>query len=241
MGIREYQKWEVSQVKVRESAQRLAAALCDVAEDLFAKERIKKELTVLVEVMASTGAREPNKGTIPITITPPKSAQLKRRVDSSQDLFLTILSPLIDIFVAGEIVISERGGHPMLQNSTVTAASDILVKHGLAAPFDASSCAISLLADKLHSDPESLLSHIIDAARTYRLNAEWDRAQTIMMWACKWAYNHYSLVQADGSEPPIEGRHLFSKALRMTGELYRWSCIQRFNKDRRDFGFRGIK
>lgn len=386
---KELQRWELSQVKVRESAVMLASAICKVAETLFSKKATKDEITIHIQVVARDYHNtQSSKGEIDINVKPPKGRQTKWTVDSSQleavlglslwslvsakslqktdetgnrtsisqkiewkrivsgylnfkeletqsseqtneiglwfgpdarklapvvqielgnrgtldlidlqinmdysprlsqycgwntvhntlpprvadpsanfdtnvphspttleliavgteeslpkilaeDLALAILSPLVDNFTTGDTTVLESGGHVLLQNPTITTLSDILYDCGLASRFDALSCAISLLASKLHPEPESLLSDLIDSANAYRRNAEWDRAETLMQWACL----HY--LPPDGSEvePSVPSSHLFVKALRTTGELYRLSCSQRSNKERLDFGIHGI-
>lgn len=386
---KELQQWELSQVKVRESAVMLASAICKVAETLFSKKATKDEITIHIQVVArDVDNRQSSKGEIDINMKPPKGRQTKWTVDSSQleavlglslwslvsakslqktdetgnrtsisqkiewkrivsgylnfkeletqsseqtneiglwfgpdarrlspvvqielrngdaldlidiqnnmyysprsnqycgwnavhntlqprvadssanldtnvsrtptaleliavateesppkilaqDLLLAILSPLVDVFTTGDTTVLESGGHVLLQNPVIITLSDILFDCGLASRFDALSCAISLLASKLHPEPESLLSDLIDSANTYRRNAEWDRAESLMQWACL----HYPPPDGSEVEPSVPSSHLFVKALRTTGELYRLFCSQRSNKERLEFGIRGI-
>ncbi|CAG1989694.1 unnamed protein product [Fusarium graminearum] len=182
----------------------------------------------------------------------------------AQDLFLAILSPLVDTLVTGETAILESGGHVLLQNSTANTISDILVESGLATRFEALSCAVSLLATRLHPDQDTLLSDLRKTADTYRRNAEWGRAETLMQWAC------LKSLEADTTKPRVslssellhnrEDQLLggdstncnelltsdhtinrFTETLQATGELYRWSCAQSSNKERLEFGLQGIE
>ncbi|KAG8677677.1 hypothetical protein FPOAC2_03809 [Fusarium poae] len=156
-----------------------------------------------------------------------------------QDIFLAILSPLVCMLVTGETVILESGGHVLLQNSTVTAISDILVENGLATRFGALSCAVSLLAPRLHPDPDTLVSGLTEKAGIYRRNTEWDRAETLLQWAC----TKFSAESIDSDEltTSTDALRRFLTALQATGELYRWSCAQNSNEERLEFGLQGIK
>ncbi|KAF4448409.1 Pfs, ankyrin repeats & 6-phosphofructo-2-kinase [Fusarium austroafricanum] len=266
MASREFQQWKASQVKVRESAQSLATAICQVAENLLPTKTVKGPITVQIEILAaidvssfrcrycgwnliheslrSCVTNPPN--TTTETQSSSTSATVRLQVvptwDSlqsicSQDLFLAIFSSLADMLVIRKTAILESGGHVLLQNSAVTTISGILSNSGLVSRSDALSCAMSLLAKRLHPDPESLFSDLIDAANTYRRNGELERAETLMQWAC------LNFLPSDSGENEAwdESSAIFIKTLLTTGEPYRWSCAERSKKERHEVRISGIK
>ncbi|KAF0644307.1 hypothetical protein FPSE5266_03430 [Fusarium pseudograminearum] len=406
---KEVQQWERSQIKAREPAQRLAAAICKVAEKLIRKKTIKGKITIQVEIRASASNGDKHEEQmIDVVLTPPSGSQTKWYVDSSrleailglsmwslvsakdlhdvdqtgntislfenvqwrrlvyytladeqhfadpstyaepwsdvsiwfgpdagrlyhdririetnsinvptrflmnpripfwyqicgwntvydslqsklvldpansytdattlmvalaptedsrlqicaQDLFLAIISPLLDILVTGETEILESDGHVLLQNSTVTAVSDILVESNLATRFEALSCAVSLLSARIQPDQDTFLSDLTETANTYRRSAEWERGETLMRWACSkllkpgykvavelfYQYGQgileEELINYDAILSSTDSLNRFLRVLQATGEFYRWSCAQRSNKGRLEFGLEGIE
>ncbi|KAK6725213.1 hypothetical protein SNK04_004017 [Fusarium graminearum] len=166
----------------------------------------------------------------------------------AQDLFLAIASRLVNMFAPSKTSIHESGGYVLLKNSTVTTVTEILVESGLASPFEALSCAVSLLATKLHPHQYELLAILTETANTYRRNTEWERAETLMQWAClkivKPGYDQIletGCINADGVSTNANTLDRLLEALRAAGELYRWSCAQSPNRERLDFGLDGIE
>lgn len=142
---------------------------------------------------------------------------------------------LAGLLTIDKTTIVESGGMVRLGNATIRILADAFMESGLGTYSDALLCIIPALWKQLPSpDQEHMLSALIKTADEHRRKSEWDRAETLMRWACQ------SFAIPQGTE---EGsRQRFVRALRMIGELYRWSLAPAYsNSMSRDFGIKGVK
>ncbi|KAK5993519.1 Ankyrin repeat domain-containing protein 50 [Cladobotryum mycophilum] len=127
-----------------------------------------------------------------------------------------------------ETKIVKSAGTIHLENTTVSKLADSFVKSGLGSYSNALLCLIPALRERLPSpDPNDLLTTIIDATTTYRQKAAWKKGGSTLRWAC----SRFSAVNSE----------LCVKALRATGEFYRYSLAKHSDSARIQFGLDGIK
>lgn len=156
----------------------------------------------------------------------------------TQDLFIALIASLTNHLSIGETRVVEHEGNIQLDNPTVTALAKAFAENGLGSHFDALSCIVPALGKQLHCDPEVMLQALIRGAEAYRQEAEWERAELLLRWACQ----HYSLPHGEGEVSKARSDSSFvAKALCATGELYRWSLAHRSDDERKEFGMSGIK
>lgn len=156
----------------------------------------------------------------------------------TQDLFIALMTSLISHISVGETTVVESAGNVQLDNPTVASLAGAFTENHLGSHFDALSCIIPAFGKQLRPNTEVMLQGLIRAADIYRQNAEWERAETLLRWACQ----HYSLPHDGGELNKVPGDDDFVvRALRATGELYRWSLVHRSNDERRRFGMSGVK
>ena len=163
-----------------------------------------------------------------------RSPQSMRLLDlCSQELFSSLIASLAGLLKVDETTISESSGIIQLENPVVNTFASAFVESGLGSRSDALLCIIPALRHRVPSpDPEKMLTALTKAADTYRQNSEWERAETVLRWACE-RFSSLHGGQGDSS-------HLFVEALRVTGELYRWSLNEDLKGAKREFGKSGI-
>lgn len=156
----------------------------------------------------------------------------------TQELFTALTSSLLGLLSIGKVAIVENNRNVQLYNPTVATLAKAFVENGLGSHFDALSCIIPAFGNQLRSDPEAMISAIIRGAKTYRQEAEWERAEIILRWACQ---HYFPPHGGEGKSPSMLIGNSFGRTLRATGELYRWSLAQRSDGKRQEFGRRGIE
>ncbi|KAH7136361.1 hypothetical protein EDB81DRAFT_725201, partial [Dactylonectria macrodidyma] len=157
----------------------------------------------------------------------------------TQELFIALTSSLAGLLTIGKATVVESAGNVQLDNPVVTVLAKAFVENSMGSHFDALSYIIPALRNQLHPDPEVMLSALIKGAETYRQAAEWERAETLLQWACR----HYSQPLGGDREstPMPASKSLIGSALRATGELYRWSLAQHSDDERKKFGRSGVE
>jgi ankyrin repeat protein len=150
----------------------------------------------------------------------------------TQELFVALTSSLTSLSNIGRTTIVEADGAVRLDNPTVACLTKSFAENSLGTYSEAFSCVIPALGNQLRPDPDILLSALIKEADARRHDSEWERAEVLLRWACQ---QHF--------HSPTGERELTTKALRATGELYRWSLhtAHQSNIDRKTFGMEGIK
>ncbi|KAL2158708.1 hypothetical protein VTH06DRAFT_4190 [Thermothelomyces fergusii] len=143
----------------------------------------------------------------------------------ARELFASLAMSLTGALPVGDATFAEDDGSIRLDNPTVTVLSKAFTEAGLGSHSDALLCVVPALGGRLRTPSEGqMLSALTDKASSYRRQSEWERAETLLRWACQ--------------------RYLptYEEALRTLGELYRWSLAQCFVNDdeRYDFGCAGI-
>ncbi|KAH6714364.1 hypothetical protein BKA61DRAFT_673660 [Leptodontidium sp. MPI-SDFR-AT-0119] len=158
----------------------------------------------------------------------------------AQELFAALTISLTGLLSIGETTLVESAGNVRLDNPTVSALAKAFVEGGLGSYSDALLCIVPAFGNQLPLPaPEVMLEALIGEAETYRKKSEWKRAEILLRWACQ----RYcpSDGREEGSIPTVSYSSFIAKALRATGELYRWSLAQHLDDDRKKFGIRGVE
>ncbi|RYP61522.1 hypothetical protein DL771_010109 [Monosporascus sp. 5C6A] len=149
----------------------------------------------------------------------------------AQELFVALTMSLTKTPAIGNATLVEDAGKVRLDNPTVSTLVKAFTGAGLGSRSDAFLCIIPALGSRLRTPAEEdMLSALVNEANAYRRESEWERAEVLLRWACQ----RYSPTQKG------KPTRLFEKALRATGELYRWSLAQRSDGERQDFGRNGV-
>ena len=156
----------------------------------------------------------------------------------SQDLFASLIVSLTEVLTIQETTIIENDGFIQLENPAVATAVRAFVDADLGTDSDALLCLIPAFRSKYPlPSSEDMLNALLRAAETHRKASEWDKAQNLLRWACA---KHASCLEDDSAS--ISGQEVaFAKALRATGELYRWSLAHYTSDERKSFGKDGIE
>jgi ankyrin repeat protein len=136
----------------------------------------------------------------------------------AQELFTSLMMSLAGFLPLSKTVPREDTGQIRLENESVNAFVNAFQEAGLGTSSDAMLCVVPALRKKLAPlDSRRLLSALCRSANSYRQNSEWQRAETILLWAC----THFapSREQSQHEKPS----QVFEEALLATAELYRWS------------------
>jgi ankyrin repeat protein len=157
----------------------------------------------------------------------------------TQELFAGLMASLTGLQPIDTPDPVENAGNVQLDNPTVSALAKAFVENGLGSHPTALLCIIPALGKQLPSlAPDLLVSALIKRAETHRQESEWERAETLLQWACqRFSSSHGEEV----STATTSDNSVFATALRATGELYRWSFAQRSNDERKKFGLGGVK
>lgn len=104
----------------------------------------------------------------------------------TQELFATLMLSLASHLPLTKTTISQKSGTVRLENKSVNAFLNAFQEVGLGSSTDAMLCVIPALRQKLDPlDPTGLLTALRSSANGYRLAQDWNRAEDIMLWACK--------------------------------------------------------
>lgn len=104
----------------------------------------------------------------------------------AQELFTALVVSLAGLLTINKTTIVESGGMVRLENATIRILADAFMESGLGTYSDALLCIIPALWKQLPSpDQEHMLSALIKTADEHRRKSEWDRAETLMRWACQ--------------------------------------------------------
>ena len=158
----------------------------------------------------------------------------------AQELFTALMLSLASFLPLGSTKLGEDAGKLRLENDSVNVFVNAFQEAGLGASSDAMLCVVPALRQKLAPlDSEGLLLALCSSAVSYRQASEWERAETVLLWACR-------RFAPQRSKTPHQSRH-FVRALLATAELYRWSLAQSVWKlddpsapSRKRFGMNGI-
>jgi hypothetical protein len=161
----------------------------------------------------------------------------------AQELFSALMLSLAGFFPLDKTEISEDAGQIRLENESVNAFVNAFQESGLGASSDAMLCVVPALRQKLTPlDPQRLLLALCSLANNYRQGSEWERAETVLLWACK---RFAPPPDQPKTNPPDQ---YFKESLLANAELYRWSLAQSVWKPNdpsapsaRKFGISGIK
>ncbi|RYP68194.1 hypothetical protein DL771_006794 [Monosporascus sp. 5C6A] len=151
----------------------------------------------------------------------------------SQELFTALLMSLMRHTGASETTVVESGGHVRLKNPVVDSFAKAFTESNLGSHSDALLCIIPALGKHGRPSQDRLLGALFKEAERYRKQSEWERAETLLRWACEYCDEH--------------SRDNFTmESLRAIGELYRWSLASYcagdpMSDERRRFGVEGIE
>ncbi|RYP89210.1 hypothetical protein DL770_004508 [Monosporascus sp. CRB-9-2] len=151
----------------------------------------------------------------------------------TQELFTALLMSLILHTGAGETTVVESSGHVRLKNPVVDSFAKAFTESNLGSHSEALLCIIPALGEHGRPSQDRLLGALFKEAETYRKQSEWERAETLLRWACEYCDEH-------------SYGNFTTESLRAIGELYRWSLASYFTGDtmsdeRRRFGVEGIE
>ncbi|KAH7129621.1 hypothetical protein B0J13DRAFT_139833 [Dactylonectria estremocensis] len=158
----------------------------------------------------------------------------------AQELFAALTISLTGLLSIGETTLVESAGNVRLDNPTVSALAKAFVEGGLGSYSDALLCIVPAFGNQLPlPTPEVMLEALMEEAETYRKKSEWERAEILLRWACQ----RYCRPDGreEGSTPTASDSSFVAKALRATGELYRWSLAQHLDDERKESGSRGVE
>ncbi|KAK1248194.1 hypothetical protein MKX08_006414 [Trichoderma sp. CBMAI-0020] len=148
-----------------------------------------------------------------------------------QELYATLLHSLKSLdfreIEVKTMTICEAGWNLQINDTVITALASSFRDNNLGTYSDAISCIMPLLRSQLHSYHDSLLSMLVQAAKDYRRNEEWPRAERVLRWACEYNYEKNTQENKD-------------VALQELGELYR-RAFESGAKSQREFGKNGIE
>ncbi|GAB1317054.1 hypothetical protein MFIFM68171_07264 [Madurella fahalii] len=159
----------------------------------------------------------------------------------ARELFASLMMSLMGIITVENTTIVENGGLTQLDNPTGATFAKAFTELGLGSYSEALLCLVPAFRAKCPLPPsEDMLSALLQAADAYRKTSEWDRAQTMLRWAC--ALNAPSHGNAEKLAKMLGNQDCFTRVLRAMGELYRWSlAAQDSSGERRNFGRSGIE
>ena len=104
----------------------------------------------------------------------------------AQELFTALVVSLAGLLTIDKTTIVESGGMVRLENATIRILAEAFKESGLGTYSDALLCIIPAFRKQLPSlDQEHMLSAFVKAADQHRRKSEWDRAETLMRWACQ--------------------------------------------------------
>ncbi|KAM0261276.1 hypothetical protein ACHAQJ_002307 [Trichoderma viride] len=155
----------------------------------------------------------------------------------AQDLFIAITNSMkaLEFRKVDEVSIIGSGTNARPDFPILTALASCFTDNALGTHSHAISCITPMLAANIHYYDEKLLLRLIQIATKFRQDEEWDSAEAILRWACR--YYRSSLF----SNEYIDETGFFMIALRELGELYRWSLARILDDEKQNFGTRGIK
>jgi ankyrin repeat protein len=169
-----------------------------------------------------------------VQLTPTRGSLLD---NCAQELFASLMMSLTGILTTEETTIVENAGLTQLENPTITTFAKAFVEHSLGSSSDALLCLVPAFRSQFSlPSSEVMLSALLGAAETYRKASEWDKAQNLLRWACA----RHALRRGEKGNSELTPDH-FARALRASGELYRWSLAQHSSSVRRSFGRDGIE
>lgn len=161
----------------------------------------------------------------------------------AQELFASLIMSFLSILNVESTTVVENSGLIQLENPTVATFAEAFTEHSLGSSTEAILCLVPAFRTKLLlPTAEDMLPALLQAADAYRKASEWDKAQTLLRWACA----RYALVHGEPEEnsatSPSDRDSPFTRALRATGELYRWSLASHDpSGERKEFGRNGIQ
>ncbi|RYO95741.1 hypothetical protein DL764_007610 [Monosporascus ibericus] len=162
----------------------------------------------------------------------------------TQELFTVLLMSLIRHTGVGETTVMESSGHIRLKNPVVDSFAKAFTESNLGSHSEALLCIIPALGEHARPSPDRLLGVVFKEAEAYRKQSEWERAETLLRWACAYCDEPHR----QNRDAVFTHRHdnVTMEPLRRIGELYRWSLASCFIGDtmpdeRRRFGLEGIE
>ena len=146
-----------------------------------------------------------------------------------RELFTSLAMSCMSILLIASTTITENGGSIHLSNPTLSTLAKVFVENGLGSYSEALLCLVPA-SRGLFKQPD-MVPTAVQAATTHRKAKEWDRAETVLRWAC---------VRHE------QDPRLLARALRALGEMYRSSFarsgLARGPKpERRRFAERGFR
>ncbi|KAK4168206.1 hypothetical protein QBC43DRAFT_296878 [Cladorrhinum sp. PSN259] len=161
----------------------------------------------------------------------------------ARELFASLMLSLMGTLNTASTTVLENTGLVRLENPTLASFAQAFTKHGLGSHSEALLCLVPGFRTKSPlPSPEDMLSVLLRAAEAYRKRSEWERAQTLLRWACEQHAPGRGVGAGGSATIPESASSFFTRAFRATGELYRWSlAAEHSNDERKAFGGRGIE
>ncbi|KAK3298463.1 uncharacterized protein B0H64DRAFT_354020, partial [Chaetomium fimeti] len=158
----------------------------------------------------------------------------------AQELFVALVVALVvqNLVPLGSTTFVEDDGNVRFDNPAVSALATAFAESGLGTRSDALLCIIPALRNRLQMPSEKeMLTTSIRQAEAYRRQSEWERAETLLQWACQ---RHPLSTPAQDGDGSDDDDDLPAKAFRAIGELYRWALAQASDGVTQKFGRDGI-
>jgi len=156
----------------------------------------------------------------------------------AQELFTSLMTSMLHLLAVDDTIVTENNSLARLENATLAIFEKAFIDHGIGSPSEALWCLVPAFGSRVPlPSSDDMLSLVLPAADAYRKASEWDRAQTLLRWACT---QHGSRYTEDCANIILGDQDALVSALRATGELYRFSLSQA-GDERRNFGIRGIE
>ncbi|KAK3984017.1 ankyrin repeat-containing domain protein [Cladorrhinum sp. PSN332] len=161
----------------------------------------------------------------------------------ARELFSSMMLSLMGTLNVQSTTVLEDTGLIRLENLTVATFAKAFTECGLGLFSEALLCLVPGFRTKYPlPSPEDMLSALLRAAEAYRKRSEWERAQTLLRWACEQHAPGRGGLAGEGAAIPDSAGSFFTRALRAIGELYRWSLAAEHSSDeRKDFARSGIE
>ncbi|KAK5994001.1 Ankyrin repeat domain-containing protein 50 [Cladobotryum mycophilum] len=155
----------------------------------------------------------------------------------AQDLFITLIRSLSNFKRRNldKTTVVESDGTIRLENPAITGLTNAFISNGLGTYLDAVTCIIPPLRTLIRPSNDDLLVSLKKAGVRYRQGSEWERAETVLQWACQYFFSSLS------EKAELDESGYFMRSLRALGELYRWSLSQAADDARRKFSQDGVQ
>lgn len=149
-----------------------------------------------------------------------------------QELFTAIIMSLLSLVGTGETTFSESDGRVRMKNPVVASLAAVFTEASLGTRSDALMCLVPALGEKCLPTHDDLLSGLVKEAKAYRKSLEWERAETLLRWACEYFIEAH--IQDKTSTSATDIGSPIKQIFRETMEFYRLFLASYFAGDQKE-------